>query len=55
MRQGFFSVQPNDARLHLGAALLANKRRAEAEPLLRGLPGDDGLADLARLWLLAVR
>lgn len=47
--------QPNDARLHLGAALLANQRRAEAEPLLRGLPGDDGLADLARLWLLAVR
>lgn len=58
MQQGLakgVARQPNDARLHLGAALLANKRRAEAEPLLRGLPGDDGLADLARLWLLAVR
>jgi hypothetical protein len=46
---------PNDARLHLGAALLVAGRRAEAEPLLRGLPADDGLAELGRLWLLAVR
>jgi len=49
---------PNDARLHLGAALLTAKRRTEAEPLLRGLGALDdhsGLADLARMWLLAVR
>ena len=49
---------PNDAQLHLGAALLTAKRRADAEPLLRGLATQSdhsGLADLARLWLLAVR
>lgn len=50
--------QPNDAKLNLGAALLMNRHRDRAEPLLLGLAGttpDDGLADLARLWLLAVR
>jgi hypothetical protein len=43
------------ARLQLGAALLMNQRRAEAEPLLRGLPAADGTADLGRLWLLLMR
>ncbi len=43
------------ARLQLGAALLMNQRRAEAEPLLRGLQAADGTVDLARLWLLLMR
>lgn len=60
MQQGLakgLARNPGDARLHLGAALLAAGRRADAEPLLRGLAGtspDDGSATLARLWLLAV-
>lgn len=49
------TTQPDHARLRLGVALLTHQRRAEAEPLLKGVPGNDGAADLARLWLLAVR
>ncbi len=58
MQQGLakgIARQPGDAKLNLGATLLVAGRRAEAEPLLRGLNPDDGSATLARLWLLAVR
>jgi hypothetical protein len=47
--------QPDHARFRLGVALLAHQRRAEAEPLLKGVRGNDGAGDLARLWLVAVR
>lgn len=44
-----------DAQLRYGVALLKSGKRAQAEPILRGLKGSDGTSDLARLWLLAVR
>jgi len=46
---------PDDARLHQGVALLTHGQRAQAEPILRGLQGNDGSADIGRLWLLLVR
>lgn len=47
--------QADDARLRLAGALVASGRGDEARPLLTALAGGgatDGLADLARLWLL---
>jgi tetratricopeptide (TPR) repeat protein len=44
--------QPQDARLRLGVALLTHGHRDQALPLLQGLQGNDGAADLGRLWLL---
>lgn len=46
---------PEDAQLRYAVGLLKAGKRAQAEPILRGLKGQDGAADLARLWLLAVR
>jgi hypothetical protein len=46
---------PEDAQLRYGVALLNAGRKAEAEPILRAIKGTDGVADLARLWMLAVR
>lgn len=43
---------PEDARLHLGLANLRAGRREAAQPILSGIQGSDGTADLARLWLL---
>ncbi len=45
----------DDARLHLAVAWVSAGRADEARKLLTGLPERDGLADLARLWLIAVR
>ena len=44
-----------DARLRYGVALLQAGRRPQAEAILKTVQGADGSADLARLWLLAVR
>ena len=44
-----------DARLRYGVALLQAGRRPQAEAILKTVQGADGAADLARLWLLAVR
>ena len=46
---------PDDARLHLALALASAGRKDEARKLFAGLPPRDGLADLGRLWLLALR
>jgi hypothetical protein len=47
--------QPDDARLRLAVALVAVGRRSDAGRLFSALPERDGLSDLARLWLLALR
>lgn len=45
---------PNDARLRLGMALLQSpKTQAAATQTLRSVKGNDGVADIARLWLIA--
>jgi len=42
---------PEDARLHLGMALLqSGKSKAKAVQTLRSVRGSDGTADLGRLW-----
>ncbi|WP_245585228.1 tetratricopeptide repeat protein [Solimonas flava] len=42
----------DDARLHLGYALMLAGKPAEAGELFKSVSGDDGSADLARLWML---
>lgn len=46
---------PDDAQLRYGVALLTSGQRDKAVEVLQALKGSDGSADLARLWLLAVR
>jgi hypothetical protein len=45
--------RPEDAKLHLGIALLQAGKKAKAIQVLRGVKGDDGSADLAHLWVIA--
>lgn len=48
--------RPEDARLRLGMAQLqAPATKAKAGATLRGIKGSDGVADIARLWLIAGR
>ena len=42
----------DEARLHLGLALIATGHKAKAQPVLKAVQGTDGSADLARLWLI---
>jgi Tfp pilus assembly protein PilF len=42
----------DDARLHLAIAQLAAGDNAKAQTTLRDVKGNDGTADLARLWSL---
>jgi hypothetical protein len=45
--------RPEDAKLRLGMAQLqAPKTKAAATQTLRGIKGTDGVADIARLWLV---
>lgn len=45
---------PEDAKLRLGVAMLKSaKSKAKGQQLLRSLRGNDGVADLGRLWALA--
>ena len=43
---------PDDAKLHLALALAHAGQKARAVQLLQSVHGNDGTADLARLWLL---
>jgi tetratricopeptide (TPR) repeat protein len=43
--------RPEDAKLHLGMAYLQAGNRAKANQILRTVGGNDGAADLARLWI----
>lgn len=45
--------RPEDAKLHLGMALLqSGKNKAKAMQVLRSVRGNDGAADLGRLWAM---
>lgn len=58
MEQGLakgISRHSQDARLHLAIALSAVGRVADARRQLAELPSQDGLAELGRLWLIALR
>ena len=46
---------PDDAKLRLGEAELATGRKDRAVQTLKGVHGNDGAADLARLWILEAR
>lgn len=43
--------RPHDAHLHLGIALLRAGQKGRAAQVLKSVGGNDGTADLARLWL----
>ncbi|NDI87559.1 tetratricopeptide repeat protein [Undibacterium crateris] len=43
---------PEDAKLHLGIALLQSGKKSEAIKTLKSVQGKDGVADLARYWVL---
>ena len=47
--------RPEDAKLHLGIAQIAAGDNAKAQATLRTVSGNDGTADLARLWALYAR
>ncbi len=44
--------RPEDAKLHLGIAQVAAGDNVKAQATLRSVTGNDGTADLARLWTL---
>jgi hypothetical protein len=44
--------RPEDAKLHLGEAMIHAGQRGRAVTVLRDVKGTDGTADLARLWTL---
>jgi len=44
--------RPEDAKLRLGMALL-NKNKGKAQQTLRSVGGNEGAADIARLWVIA--
>ena len=55
MKQGLdrgVAKQADDARLHYGAALVQAGQREQALAVLKSVQGEDGTADLARLWRL---
>jgi hypothetical protein len=45
-------LAPEEARLHLGVALVSAGQKAKALPVLKAVQGTDGSAELARLWLV---
>jgi hypothetical protein len=46
--------RPEDAKLRLGMAQLQSpKLKAKAAQTLRSVGGNDGAADIARLWIVA--
>ncbi|MEP7296201.1 MAG: hypothetical protein ABI702_08430 [Burkholderiales bacterium] len=47
--------RPEDAKLHLAIAQLMAGENAKAQATLKGVTGNDGTADLARLWSLYAR
>jgi hypothetical protein len=47
--------RPDDAKLHLGIGQLAAGDKAKAQATFKTVQGNDGTADLARLWSLYAR
>jgi len=51
LKQGALK-HPEEAKLHLALAYARAGQKAKAVQLLQNVRGNDGTADLARLWLL---
>jgi hypothetical protein len=47
--------RPEDAKLHLGIALINAGQKAKAAQVLKGVQGNDGVADLAHLWVIQAK
>lgn len=47
--------RPEDAKLHLGIALLQSNQKVRGVQMLRSVKGDDGVADMANLWVIFSR
>ena len=47
--------RPEDAKLHLGIAYLQSGNKTRALSMLKTVQGSDGVADLARLWVVHAR
>lgn len=47
--------RPEDARLHLGIALIQVGQKAKGVQILKGVQGNDGASDLANLWAIYSR
>ncbi len=47
--------RPEDAKLRLGEAQIYTGRKAKGVQTLREVKGNDGAADIARLWILNAR
>ncbi len=47
--------RPEEARVHLGLALVTSGQKAKAQQVLKAAQGSDGSADLARLWLIVAQ
>ena len=47
--------RPEDAKLHLGIALLQAGQKAKGAQVLRSVQGNDGASDLANLWIIQSR
>lgn len=47
--------QPEDAKLHLGIALMRAGQKSRAAQVFKTVGGTDGTAELARLWVTRVR
>jgi tetratricopeptide (TPR) repeat protein len=45
---------PEDAKLRLGEAYAAAGKKQQAIAMLKGVGGQDGAADLARYWIMAI-
>ncbi|MDL2354771.1 MAG: hypothetical protein QFF03_05905 [Pseudomonadota bacterium] len=45
---------PEDAKLHLGEAYAVAGKKAQAITVLKTVGGNDGAADLARYWIMAI-
>ena len=44
--------RPEDAKLHLGLAYIQAGQKAKGIQMLKTVQGTDGVADLARLWII---
>ncbi|MEP7157719.1 MAG: hypothetical protein ABI905_18185 [Betaproteobacteria bacterium] len=44
--------RPEDAKLHLGLAYLQSGQKGKGIQILKTVQGNDGVADLARLWII---
>ena len=47
--------RPDDAKLHLGTAMIQSGQKSKGAQVLKGVQGTDGTQDLANLWVIFAR